>query len=175
MSCDCEKNEKECIEKVEVKNCDCKCNSTCPEEERCKCGCDDFIYVYNTVTELIPAGAAITFNNPPVPLIGDGLFYTSSQNFITVTEPGVYRFEYILSDITVASTFALFLNGVEIPGSRYQATVGVELVGQGIFTTTCNDVPGMIQLINVGTATADVVVGIFSNTVNISLLINRIN
>jgi len=160
---------------IEEKECDCKCNSNCPEENRCKCGCDEFIYVYNTVTETIAAGAAFTFNNPAVPLIGDGLLYTTGQTFITITEPGVYQFEYLLAQGTSVGTVALFLNGVEIPGSRYAINGLGDDFGLGIFVVKCDDVAGMISLVNVGAAPLTFNPGGLANTVNISLLINRIN
>jgi len=158
-------------------NCECvKCVNSCPEEEMCKCGCDDFIYVYNTSVETIVAGGAATFNNPSIPLIStNGLQYTASQNFITVTETGVYKFEYVVFDITATTTFALFLNGVEIQGSRYEVFAGSYAIGQGIFKVTCDDLPGMIQLINVGTVDTTLVAPALPNTVDLSLLINRIN
>jgi len=148
-----------------------KCNK-CPKE--CTCGCNEFIYVNNTSTPLtVTPGNSLSFNNPPSPLIGDGIQFNAGSSYLTITEAGVYSYNYYIIYNNVITT-ALFLNGKELPGSRYGNIAGhVILTGQGIFIVKCKDVPGVLQL----QAVSQIIIpaGIVPPPVNASLFVNRIN
>jgi len=116
----------------------------------------------------------VNFNNPAIS--GGGMQYTSPQNYITITTPGTYRYEYRFSTGSVTTVVALFLNNVQIPSSTFESIATATnngIYGNGIFTINCSNVPALIQLENIqNTAT-------FTTTnpglVNISLVIYRIN
>ena len=96
---------------------------------------------------------------------------------IQLTLPGTYRVDYLLIPTQVYTTLALFLNGTEIPGSRYTTNVPPSPVdGTVIFTLEAGDVPAVLTLRNVDPMnSATLVVGQLPNTVNASLLITAID
>lgn len=130
-------------------------------------------FVYATGSQVVPSGSTVDFNNPPVPFplpVGIGFTAPDTYNFGVA---GLYSVSYFFAPLTANSTFALFLDGTEVPGSRYtnlSASDGV--LGNVLVPVTA--VPATLTLNNVGMGNATSQAGSLAGTVSASLSVTRL-
>ena len=132
------------------------------------------MYLYNYGPGVFAPSTAIAFDQLPLPgssVVGMTLI---DDETVQLTAVGLYRVDYRFDPYGINTTLALFLDGAELPGSRF--TVGeapVPISGMVLFELS-GEVPVLLQLRTVDPDhNAELVVGEFSSTVNACLLITR--
>ncbi len=128
--------------------------------------------INNFACQSVASGNAVQFDQPPqpnTPVLGVSFL---APDALAITRPGLYRVDYSLLAKRCGSTFALFLNDNEVPGSRYTVpSSGGPLVGHAFFALTDTDVPVTLRLRNVDHHTAVIEAGNLPSTVNASMII----
>lgn len=125
-----------------------------------------FAYIYNTSSQTVDPMDPVTFN-----MIGEaeGIAYVPGATFITVTTGGTYEIDYSLTALE-PNQFAIHLNMVFVPGSRY----GTDVAQSQNTGTVTVDIPAgsIIQLVNdesAGSITLLTVAGGMNNITNASI------
>lgn len=128
-----------------------------------------FLYVYNIDDTVVPAGSPVPFNQPEVNLTSGMSFNAPST--INITLAGRYSVNYTIVAQEAVSTLALFLNGVEIPGTRYASDMApASIVSTMAFAVTQAQLPAALTLVNVHpTVTLTLNDQPLANTVNASI------
>lgn len=151
------------------------CNSCNSNDDKPSCTCPiNFGSFFNTIAQSAGPTGDITFNNPG-PFKGIRQTPPGSA-VITIDKDGTYQATYeISSAILVGGSatpfqFALFLNGSEVAGSRYNGSTGdVPNVGQVMFVAAEGD------LLTLKVNIAGLVLTAPTNaSTNASLIINRV-
>ena len=133
------------------------------------------LYLYNYCANHFSPHAAIKFDQPPVPGAAVPGMVLVGDDTVKICAKGLYRVDYSFTPYSVNTTLAVFLDGVEIPGSRYTSEdAPVAIHASVVFEVNCG-MPGLLQLRNVrSTHDAELVVASMPNTVNASLLVSAI-
>ena len=101
-------------------------------------GLSQYAFIYNLLAQVVPIGAAVTFdtNGPITP----GITHAPSSANINIESPGIYKVTFSVSG-TEPNQFALFRNGALVPGTIYGSGAGTQQnTGLAIITVSANDV-----------------------------------
>lgn len=100
-------------------------------------GISDYAYVYNLTAQTVAIEADVPFDSNG--LITPGFTHTPSSSVISINAAGVYKVIFSVSG-TESNQFALFLNGLEVPGTVYGSGAGTQQnTGQAIFAMGAGD------------------------------------
>lgn len=109
----------------------------------------EYAYIYNTDQQVVPIDAPVAFSDNG--LITSGITHVPGSSTINIVNPCIYAVTYSVSG-TEPNQFALFVNGVLVPGSRYGSGAGTQQNnGQVIVQLDAGDA---VQLINSSSAAA---------------------
>jgi hypothetical protein len=132
----------------------------------------EYGYVYNVAAQSVPLEGATSFSSNGV--LTTGIVHVPGTPGTTLVNAGVYKVTYSVSG-TEPNQFALFADGVLIPGTVYGAGAGTQQnTGQVIFQSAAGAV---ITLRNhsssaaIGLAT---LIGGTAESVNASILIEKL-
>ena len=132
-----------------------------------------YAYVYNMGVQTVEQHSAVSFNQPPV--LSRDIYFTPTSE-LTVTEAGVYSITIYALNNTANTTLALFMNNVEIDGSRFTAVnENAGLNGKFLLVINSRDLPAVLTVKNVDDEPAVIESGKLNSVVNASLLITKIN
>jgi len=108
--------------------------------------------MYNFGGGTYSPGNAVTFDQACVPNgTVNGMTFLAPSS-VQLTLPGHYIIHYIFNTTAVNMTLALFLDNVEIPGSRYSSSnTSLAINGQVSFVIT-SGLPALLTLQNVDPA-----------------------
>jgi hypothetical protein len=118
--------------------------------------------------------------------MSSGITHTTNSFIIQVNVAGLYRIEYFVLPVTNAPNnttvnypVALFVNAIEVTGSRYSAGVGTLTVGNMVTQDTGMVLVNLsagdsLQLVNVGSGNLTFQ-SATPNVVNASILIQQLN
>jgi hypothetical protein len=134
-----------------------------------------YAYVYNVIGESVAVEHDVTFSAGGV--LSPGFVHAPNAAAITIVDPGTYKVSFTVSAAAV-NQVALFVNGVEVPGSVYGSAAGAQQnAGQAIITIASGDVVdgGANLTVRNHTSSADIALatpqGGTQITVNASVLI----
>lgn len=101
-------------------------------------GISNYAYIYNLGAQNVALQQDITFDtNGP---ISAGFIHTPASDAINIVNAGVYQVIFSVSSLE-SNQFALFLDGIEIPGTVYGSGAGVQQnTGIAIFEATAGSV-----------------------------------
>lgn len=101
-------------------------------------GISDYAYIYNLLAQTVAIEADVPFDTNG--LITPGFLHAPSSSTILVVNAGVYKVEFSVSG-TQPNQFALFLNGLEVPGTVYGSGAGTQQnTGQAIFAIGAGEI-----------------------------------
>ncbi len=128
-------------------------------------------YIFNTSAESVAVEAAVVFDsNGPL----DGVSHTTGTSAVTVTEAGTYEIDSSVSAVE-PNQFALFLNGLAIPGSDYGSGAGTQQNnGRVIATLAAGDILTLVNHSSASAVTLQTVAGGTATNVNASLLVRKL-
>ncbi|HXD01101.1 MAG TPA: collagen-like protein [Verrucomicrobiae bacterium] len=138
-------------------------------------GTSDYGYIYNLANEVVPLEAAVTFTDNGLGTAGFSHALGSSQ--LQVINAGVYKVTFSVSG-TEPNQFALFVNGVPVPGSIYGSGAGTQQNnGQVIVSVGANDILTLVNHTSAAAVTlaASTPIGGTAASVNASILILRLD
>ena len=96
-----------------------------------------YAYVYSTGSQVVPIGIDVAFDTPGVL---NGVTFAPGGQAVTIGSSGDYKVTFALAGVE-PNQFALFVNGVEAPGSVYGHNTGdTETNGQLIVNLVAGDV-----------------------------------
>jgi hypothetical protein len=130
-----------------------------------------YAYVYNLTAQTVAVGATVPFDSDGI-LVG---VTHPTPDTIQVVAGGIYEITFSLSG-SEPSQFALFVNGVVIPGSIYGSGAGTQQnSGQVIVALSAGN---NITLVNYSSAAAVTLASVIGGTqanVNASIIIQKLN
>jgi BclA C-terminal domain len=135
----------------------------------------DYGYIYNLTNEVVPLETAVTFTDNGLGTAGFSHALGSSE--LQVINAGIYKVTFSVSG-TEPNQFALFLNGVPVPGSVYGSGAGTQQNnGQVIVSVGANDILTLVNHTSAAAVTlaASTPIGGTAPSVNASILIQRLD
>jgi hypothetical protein len=137
-------------------------------------GLSEYAYIYNLAAQSVAVEAPVLFDSNGV--LSAGITHTISTSEITVVNAGIYEIAFSLS-ATESNQFALFVNGVVVPGSVYgSGAVSQQTNGQVILALVAGDI---VTLVNHSSAGASVTlstpIGGTATNVNASIVIQKLD
>jgi hypothetical protein len=138
-------------------------------------GSSDYGYIYNLDDEVVPVEAAVNFSDNGLGTASFTHVLGSSQ--IQVANAGIYKVTFSVSG-TEPNQFAVFLNGVVVPGSIYGSGAGTQQNnGQVIISIGANDILTLVNHTSAAAVTlaASTPIGGTAASVNASILIQRLD
>ncbi|KUO58956.1 MAG: hypothetical protein APF84_05740 [Gracilibacter sp. BRH_c7a] len=131
----------------------------------------DYAYIYNTGNQNIPLEESILFSSNGALL---GILHNAGTGPITVEESGTYAVWFIVTS-QAANQFALFQNGVEVPGSIYgTGLVSTGNPGMAMLNAEAGDVLTLQNHTSAGAIDLDNAAGGTQTNVSASIMILRI-
>ena len=134
-------------------------------------GASEYGYVYNLGSRAIPIEGDISFDTNGV--LTAGIAHAIGASQIHVISAGDYKVTFSVSTAE-PNQFALFVNGVEVPGTVYASGAGTQQnVGQAIITLGANDVLTLRNHSSWAAATLQTFAGGTQANVNASITIEN--
>ncbi|MED4256779.1 collagen-like protein, partial [Priestia megaterium] len=137
-------------------------------------GLSQFAYIYNLSPQIVANETSVIFdtNGPITP----GITHTPGTSTIQFTTPGIYEVTFSVSGVQ-STQFALFLNGVPIPGTVYGSGAGTQQdTGQAIIAIVAADVLTLRNHTSSAPATTlQTLAGGTQINVNASVVIKKLN
>jgi hypothetical protein len=171
--------------------CSCSCKKVCSEARaligpfratapagttgttEAACGLCEYGYIYNLSPEVVAIEADVIFDSTGITT--SGITHVPGTSQIIVTTPGDYEVNFSVSGVE-PNQFALFLNGVPVPGTVYGSGAGTQQNnGQAIIAIASGDV---LTLRNHSSAAAVILQTLAGGTqinVNASIVIKMLN
>jgi Collagen triple helix repeat (20 copies) len=133
----------------------------------------DYAYIFNQFPEVVALEADVTFSDNGI--TSSGFFHVPGSSQITVVNSATYEISFSLSGIE-PNQFALFQNGVAVPGTIYGSGAGTQQnTGQAIINAFAGDVLTIRNHSSATAVTLQVLAGGTQTNVNASILIRRLN
>ncbi len=136
-------------------------------------GSSDYGYIYNLTAQTVAIDAVVFFDSNGV--LTAGITHGLGSSDIKIVNAGDYKVNFSVSG-TEPNQFALFLNGVQVPGTVYGSGAGTQQnSGQAILTIGANDV---LTLRNRSSAAAVGLQSLAGGTqinVNASIVVQKLN
>ncbi|ANB59667.1 BclA C-terminal domain-containing protein [Anoxybacteroides amylolyticum] len=135
-------------------------------------GLSEYGYIYNLTPQTVAIEADVLFDSNGI--LTPGITHIPGTAQIVVTTPGDYEVTFSVSG-TEPNQFALFLNGVLVPGTVYGSGAGTQQNnGQAIIAMAANDV---LTLRNHSSAAAVGLASVIGGTqanVNASIVLKKL-
>jgi hypothetical protein len=138
-------------------------------------GSSEFGYIYNLSAQVVPLETAVTFSDNGIGT--PGITHAPGGADIGIVDAGIYKVTFSVSG-TEPNQFALFLNGVMVPGSDYGSGAGTQQNnGQAILAIGANDILTLRNHTSAAAVTlaAAPPIGGTVQAVNASILLQRLN
>ena len=134
-------------------------------------GLPNYAYIYNHAPESVASEADVTFDSNGAL---SGFVHTAGAASISVVTAGHYRIDFSASG-TEVSQFAVFVNGVVVPGSDYGSGAGTQQNnGSLILSLTAGNVVTLRNHTSPSAVTLATVIGGTQANVNASILIEQL-
>ncbi len=129
-----------------------------------------------TGAQVIAPNAPVVFNTAAQPAVLPDAFSVIPPSTVTINERGQYLVWFTALPGNSNVTLALFLDGVEVPGSRFVGlTSAGSLNGFALITVAKADVPADLQLRNVDPVNnATIQAGPLADTLSVALTILKL-
>lgn len=132
-----------------------------------------YAYVYNLTGQVIAIEADVPFDSNGV--ITPGITHAPGSSTILFDTPGDYEITFSVSG-TEPNQFALFLNGLLVPGTIYGSGAGTQQnTGQAIVTIAAGDVLTLRNHSSASAVTLATPIGGTQANVNASIFIEKLN
>lgn len=128
-------------------------------------------YIFNSVDQVVAVGSDVLFSNNTN--LTAGFTHTPGTATINIQNSSTYKVNFSVSS-TEPNQFALFLNGVVLPGSIYGSGAGTQQnSGQIIFSANAGDIVTLRNHTSPAAVTLSSFIGGTQMNVNASLLIEK--
>ena len=130
-------------------------------------------YIYNLDAQVVALEADVIFSTDG--LLTAGILHAPGTAPISITNAGNYEVTFSVSG-TEPNQFALFLNGVLVPGTIYASGAGTQQnTGQAVFTIGAGDVLTLRNHTSAAAVTLATPIGGTQASVNASIVIKKLN
>ncbi len=136
-------------------------------------GLSEYAYIYNLTAQSVAVEATVIFDSNGV--LTAGISHTSGTAEITLANQGIYEIGFSISGAE-PNQFALFVNGVVVPGSIFGSGAGTQQThGQVILALTANSVITLVNHSSAAAVTLASVIGGTAANVNASIILRKLN
>lgn len=131
-----------------------------------------YAYIYNLAAQTVAIGAPVLYDTNGI--VSAGITHTAGSSIITVVTAGTYKVTYI-EEGTEPNQFALFQNGVLVPGSIYPSGAGTQPnSGQVIVAALAGSTFTVVNNISAAAVTLATPIAGTGANVNASILFERL-
>jgi len=136
-------------------------------------GLAQYAYIYNLSSQTVLVESDVTFDTSG--LTTSGIVFSPGTSNILINDGGDYKVSFSLTAVT-ANQFALFVDGVLVPGTIYGNGVGpLQNNGQAIFTINSGSTLTLRNHTSTIAAILFVFAGGSQTTTNASIVIEKLN
>lgn len=136
-------------------------------------GASQYGYIYNLTAQTVAIDAVVLFDSNGV--LTAGITHTPGSSAISIVSAGDYKVTFSASGAE-PSQFALFLNGIQVPGTVYGSGAGVQQNnGQCIIAILANDVLTLRNRSSTAAVGLPSLMGGTQINVNASIVVQKLN
>ncbi len=128
----------------------------------------EMLYAFDYAAQTVAPGGIVTYDQGAIGTPGNTTSSFSAPGTVNLLVGGSYRVNFYLLTERANATFALFLDGVEVIGSRYTVLDGSDTLNGGVFVTVAT-APATLTVRNVGPQSETTVAGVLANTISTAL------